>query len=99
MHEISNRVKRMIEFAKSPYVRKKATVKCCVSYCNKSELRDTTSGVFCFEHYVDGKECSTPGCHYPAVELGICRFCLNKDFEGDKKSLFFRSSLLRCQEI
>ena len=98
--DISNRTKRMVEYMKSPIIKKRATIKCCYRCCTKSDLRKTDSGIYCWNHYVNGKECSEPGCHYPAVELGLCRFCLNRDVdEEDRKSLFFRSSLSRCQEI
>jgi hypothetical protein len=97
MECISNRTKRILEFVKSPSVKKNTYIKCVAKGCRSCELRETDSGIYCWDHYVNCSECSEPGCHYPAVELGLCRFCLNKDEEdSDEKSMFFSSSLSRC---
>jgi hypothetical protein len=51
-------------------------LKCRAKGCRDAELRETPHGIWCFDHYVDGKICKTEGCHYPAIEQGLCVDCL-----------------------
>jgi hypothetical protein len=70
------RTLRVIEWYKGTPIAKTAGVKCHAKHCKQSELRETPHGLWCFDHYVDGKICKTEGCHYPAIELGLCVECL-----------------------
>ena len=58
---------------------KRRTGKCQHQRCGKNNLRETPYGRWCFEHYVNCVECSTPDCHHPAVELRLCADCLRRD--------------------
>lgn len=91
---MSHRMMRLSEFFQSPIVKKRSGVKCIVSNCRASDLRETQLGIYCMKHYVDGKECREPDCHHPAIHLELCRECLNADDpEVIPQTHFFRSSI------
>ena len=76
---MSNRMMRLSEFMRSPEVKCTVGQKCLVHNCRAKQLRKTEHGIYCMKHYVDGVECKTPDCHYPAIEIGLCCECLNAD--------------------
>lgn len=78
-HPLTNRIRRMVDFFKSPPTTKYKGNLCCAKYCQTYQLRETPNGVFCELHYVDGQECKTEGCYHPSVEIGLCYACLNAE--------------------